>query len=103
MCYCIFDLHRASYAELLETRKRLEVEKQFKMNIPEYLFQDPFENNPENLSKLESLKQIAREKILQYKAESTKTIIFPYYFIDRALQIGFTRLFKWSDYQSWSF
>ena len=33
------------------------------MIIPEWLFQNPIENNPEKLSNLETLKQIAREKI----------------------------------------
>ena len=63
---CIFDLHRASYAEYLGSRKRLEVEKHFKMIVPERFFQDLFLNKPERISKPEWLKQIAREKIEKY-------------------------------------
>ena len=74
---CIFDLHRASYAEYLETRERLEVQKQFKMIIPEWLIQNPIENNPEKLSNLETLKQIAREKIQKYETDIAKTMIIP--------------------------
>ena len=45
----------------------MEVEKHFKMIIPEWLFQDPFENKPEKISNPESLKQIATEKFRSMK------------------------------------
>ena len=42
---CNTDVHRASYVKLLRSKKHLEIIKQNKMIIPEWLFQEPFENN----------------------------------------------------------
>ena len=41
---CNVDVHRASYAKHLKTKKHLDNEKQNKMIIPEWLFQEPFEH-----------------------------------------------------------
>ena len=41
---CDLDVHRASYAKHLSSKKHLENEKQNEMIIPEWLFQEPIEN-----------------------------------------------------------
>ena len=40
---CKTDVHRISYAKHLRIKKYLDNEKQNKMNIPEWLFQEPIE------------------------------------------------------------
>ena len=41
---CINDVHRASYAKHLTSKKHLENEKQNELIIPEWLFKEPIEN-----------------------------------------------------------
>ena len=41
---CRIDVHRASYAKRLRSKKHLENEKQNDMVITEWLFQEPIEN-----------------------------------------------------------
>ena len=63
----------------------MEKEKQFEIIIPEWSFQQTVEKklNPE------SIKQRAREKNKKYGKELAKKKLNPYYFTDRALQVGF--------------
>ena len=41
---CNIDVHRVSYVKHLRGKKHLENEKQEEVIIPEWLFQEPFEN-----------------------------------------------------------
>ena len=40
---CIIDVHRASYVKPLRSKTYLNNEKQLKMIIPEWLFQEPID------------------------------------------------------------
>ena len=60
---CIVDVHRASYAKHLRSKKHLENEKLNEMVIPEWLFEQPVENKINKLYNPKSLKQIARDHI----------------------------------------
>ena len=90
---CNIDIHRASYNKLLRSKKHLENMKQNEMIIPDWLFQEPVENKIKKIYNPRSLKQIARDNIRlddkQLNKELAKKMINPYYFTDRALQIGF--------------
>ena len=63
------------------------------MIIPEWLFQKPVENKINKIYSLRSLRQLARDNIRlddrQLKNELAKKMINPYYFTNRALQVGF--------------
>ena len=67
--------------------------KQSEMIIPEWLFQEPIENKIKKIYNPRSLKQLARDNIRlddkQLKKELARKMINPYYFTDRALQVGF--------------
>ena len=71
----------------------MESEKQNQLIIPEWLFQEPIEDKPRKIYNPKPLKQIARENIKlddkQLNKDLAKKIFNPYYFTDRALQIGF--------------
>ena len=41
---CNVDVHRASYAKHLRSKKHIEIDNQNETIIPEYLFQEPIEN-----------------------------------------------------------
>ena len=73
----------------LRNKKHLENE----MIIPERLFQDSIEIISEVLYNLRSLREIAREKFgiddKQLKIEVARETNNPYYFTDRAIQLGF--------------
>ena len=90
---CNADVHRASYAKHLKSKKHIENEKQNEMIIPEWLFREPVENKINKIYNPRSLKQIARDNIRlddkQLNRELAKKMINPYYFTDRALQVGF--------------
>ena len=90
---CDVDVLRASYAKHLRSIKHLENEKQNEMIIPEWLFQEPIENKMKKLYNPKQLKQIARDNIKlddeQLNKELAKKMNNPYYFTDRALQVGF--------------
>ena len=90
---CKVDVHRASYIKHLRSKKHIENMKQNEMIIPEWLFQEPVENKIKKIYNPRSLKQIARDNIRlddkQLNKELAKKMINPYYFTDRALQIGF--------------
>ena len=90
---CNVNVHRASFAKHLRSKTHLENIKQSEMIIPEWLFQEPIENNIKKIYNPKSLKQLARNNIQlddkQLNKELAKKMINPYYFTDRALQIGF--------------
>ena len=57
------DVLRASYIKHLRSKKHKENMKQKEMIIPEWLFQEPVENNIIKIHNPRSLKQIARDNI----------------------------------------
>ena len=67
--------------------------KQSEMIIPEWLFQEPIENKLKKIYNPGSLKQLARDNIRlddkQLNKELAKKMFNPFYFTDRALQVGF--------------
>ena len=91
---CNVEIHRASFVKHLRSKKHLENLKQNEMIIPEWLTQEPVENKIKKIYNPRSLKQIARDNIRlddkQLNKELARKMINPYYFTDRALQIGFT-------------
>ena len=90
---CNVDVHRASYMKHLRSKKHLENMKQNEMILPEWLFQEPIENKIRKLYNPKPLRQLARDNIRlddrQLKGELARRMINPYYFTDRALQVGF--------------
>ena len=90
---CNVDVHRASYIKHLRSKKHIENMKQNEMIIPEWLFQEPVENKINKIHNPRSLKQIARDNIRlddrQINGEIARRMLSPYYFTDRALQVGF--------------
>ena len=86
---CNIDVHKASYAKYLKGKKHLENE----IIIPEWLFHEPIENEIEKIYNPKPLKQLARDNIKledkQLNKELAKKMLNPYYFNDRALQVGF--------------
>ena len=63
------------------------------MIIPEWLFLEPVENKINKIYNPKPLRQLARDNIKlddkQLNKELAKKMINPYYFTDRALQVGF--------------
>ena len=93
---CNIEVHRASYAKHLRSKKHLENIRQNDMIIPEWLFVEkkaPIKNKIKKVYNPKTLKQIARENIKKNDKELDKEIgkkmINPYYFIDENLKIGF--------------
>ena len=90
---CNVDVHRASYAKHLKSKKHIENIKQNEMIIPEWLFKEPIENKIEKIYNPKSLKQIARNNInlddKQLNKELAKKMINPYYFTERNLQVAY--------------
>ena len=90
---CKVDVHRASYIKHLRSKKHLENIKQNEMIIPEWLFKELIEIKIKKIFNPKSLKQLARNNInlddKQSKKKLAKKMINPYYFTDRALQVGF--------------
>ena len=46
---CNNDIHGASYAKHLRSKQHIENEKQNELNIPEWLFEEPFDNKIKKL------------------------------------------------------
>ena len=90
---CNVDVQRASYIKHLRSKKHIENMKQNEMIIPECLFQEPVENKIKKTYNPKPLKQLARDNIRlddrQLNGELARRMIIPYYFTDRALQVGF--------------
>ena len=67
--------------------------KQKEMIIPEWLFKEPIENKIRKIYNPKSFRQLARDNIRlddrQLNSELARRMINPYYFTDRALQVGF--------------
>ena len=86
---CNNDVHRASYMKHLRSKKHMETE----MIIPEWLFQEPVENKIRKIYNPKPLRQLARYNIglddRQLNGELARRMLNPYYFTDRALQVGF--------------
>ena len=89
---CNVNVHRASFAKHLRSKKRLENVEQKEMIIPEWLFKEersPIRKKMQKVYIPKILKQLAREKIKLDDKELAKIMISPYYFIDKNLKIGF--------------
>ena len=89
---CNVDVHRASYAKHMRSKKQLDNIKQNEWIIPELLFLEPIENKNNKLYNPKSLKQLARDNIRlddkQLNKELTKKMINPYYFTNGNLKVG---------------
>ena len=89
---CNVDVHRASFAKHLRSKKHLENIEQNEMIIPEWFFKEEKAHIKKKIQKLynpKSLKQLAREKIKLDDKELAKIMINPYYFIDNNLKKWF--------------
>ena len=89
---CNVNVHRASFAKHLRSKKHLENVEQNEMIIPDWLFKEersPIKKKIQKVYNPKTLKQIAREKIKLEDKELAKVMIIPYYFIDKNLKIGF--------------
>ena len=91
--FCKIDVHRASYAKHLESKKPLENEKQNELIIPERFFKEPIQNKNKKIYSPKPFKQIVRDNIkkddTQLIKELAEKMIKPYYFTDRVLQVAF--------------
>ena len=90
---CNVDVHRASYKKHLRNRKNIKNTKQNEMILPEWLLQEPTENKIRKIDNPKPLRQLARDNIRlddrQLNSELARRMNNPYYFTDRALQVGF--------------
>ena len=90
---CNIDVHRASYAKHLKSKKHIENIKQNEMIIPEWLFKEPIENKIKKIYNPISLKKLARNNIKlndkQINKELAKKMINPYYFSDGNLIVAY--------------
>ena len=60
---CNVDVHRASYMKHLRSKKHLENMKKNETIIPEWLFQEPVENEIEKIYNPKPLRQLAGDNI----------------------------------------
>ena len=76
---CNNDVHRASFVKHLRSEKHIKSGKIKNMIIPEWLFQEPIENEIKIIYNAKSLKQIARDNIRlddkQLKKELAKKML----------------------------
>ena len=89
---CNVNVHRASLAKHLRSKKHLEKVEQNEMIIPEWFFKEeksPIKKKIQKVYNSKTLKQLAREKIKLDDKELAKIMNNPYYFIDKNLKIGF--------------
>ena len=89
---CNVNVHRASFAKHLRSKKHLENIEQIEMIIPEWFSKEeklPFKKKIQKVYNPKTLKQLAREKIKLDDKELAKIKINPYHFIDENLKIGF--------------
>ena len=89
---CNVNVHRASFAKHLRSKKHLENIEQNEMIIPDWLFKEersPIKKKIQKVYNPRTLKQLARQKIKLENKELAKMMINPYYFIDRKLKNGF--------------
>ena len=88
---CNNNVHRASFAKHLRSKKHFENEEQIGMIIPEWLFKEeltPIRKKIQKVYNPKTLKQLTRQKIKLDDKELAKIMINPYYFIDKNLKIG---------------
>ena len=88
---CNVNVHRASFAKHLRSKKHLENVEQNEMIIPEWFFKEersPIKKKIQKVYSPKTLKQLAREKIKLDDKELAKIMINPYYFIHENLKIG---------------
>ena len=89
---CNVNVHRASFAKHLKSKKHLENVIQNDMIIPEWFFKEektPIKKTIQKVYNPKTLKQLAREKIKLDDKEFAKIMINPYYFIGENLKNGF--------------
>ena len=90
---CNIDVHRASYMKHLRSKKHIETMKLNEMIIPEWLFQEPIEKKTRKIYNPKAIRQLARDNFRlderQLNGELARRMVNPYYFTDRALQVGF--------------
>ena len=83
---CNVNVHGASFAKHLTSKKHLENVEQSEMIIPEWLFKEEQSPSKKKIQKIynpKTIKQLAREKIKLDDKELAKIMINPYYFIDK--------------------
>ena len=89
---CNVNVHRASFAKHLRSKKHFENVEQSEMIIPGWFFKEeksPVKKKIQKVYNPKTLKQLAREKIKLDNKELAKIMINPYYFIDKNLKIAF--------------
>ena len=89
---CNVNVHRASFAKHLRSKKHLENVEQNEMIIPDWFFKEeksPIKKKIQKVYNPKTLKQLAGAKIKLDDKELAKLMINPYYFIDKNLKIGF--------------
>ena len=89
---CNVNVHRASFVKHLRSKKHLENIQQYEMIVPVWLYEEersPIKKKIQKVYNPETLKQLAREKIIIDDKEKAKMMNNPYYFIDENLKIGF--------------
>ena len=89
---CNINVHRASFAKHLRSKKHLENEIQNELILPEWFFKEeksPIKKKIQKVYNPKTLKQLAREKIKLDDKELAKLLNNPYYFIDKNLKNGF--------------
>ena len=89
---CNVNVHRASLAKHLRSKKHLENVERNEMIIPEWFFKEeksPVKKKIQKVYNPMTLKQLAREKIKLDDKQLAKIMINPYYFIDKNLKIRF--------------
>ena len=89
---CNVNVHRASLAKHLRSKKHLENVEKNEMIIPDWFFKEektPVKKKIQKVYNPKTLIQLAREKFELDDKELAKIMINPYYFIDKNLKIGF--------------
>ena len=89
---CNVNVHRASFVKHLRSEKHLENIEKIEMIIPDWLFKEersPIKKKIQKVYNPKTIKQLAREKNKLDDKEIAKTMIYPFYFIDENLKIGF--------------
>ena len=89
---CNVNVHRASLAKHLRSKKHLENVEQNEMIIPAWFFKEeksPVKKKIQKVYNPKTLIQLARVKIKLDDKELAKIMINPYFFIDKNLKTGF--------------
>ena len=59
---CNVEVHRVSYAKHITSKKRTEKEKNFDLNVPEWLFQETIENKNKKMCNPKYIKTSSEKK-----------------------------------------